>query len=255
MKFTKTRNKTPTSGGICLLQKKARLLMQRDYRKDWTDYPIDAIPSKSKLPDFLFELLEKEKAKTILDLGCGIGKFAIELCQKGYSVVGVDINPEAIKKAKAEAQKSISNSAENYLRFYEGDATSLQLTEAPFDAVIMQLVVSIIGGKEERESLFQTAKSLIKKNGLLYLSAVGASEDINPEYAEIYRKDFGFTQEQHTYFSRDNEGKILYATHHFTRNGLEKLLSAFKEIKIREEFETTRSGKKARFLYVTAKAK
>ena len=50
--------------------------MKRDFREDWREYPADKIPSKSKLPVFLFELLKKEKVKTILDIGCGVGKFA-----------------------------------------------------------------------------------------------------------------------------------------------------------------------------------
>lgn len=232
------------------------IIMERDYRKDWKEYPVDTIPSKSKLPDFLFELLEKEKVKTILDLGCGTGKFSIELYQKGYSVAGVDINPEAIKKAKEEALKVIAGSSVNYLKFYEGNATDLQLDEAPFDAVLLQLVISIIGNVGDREKLLQTAKKSLKKDGMLYFSAVGASDSINPEYAEIYEKDSALTGEKYTYFSRDSNGKILYATHHFPDHELKELIKKnFKEIKMRKEKETTRSGKNAYFFYVTARAK
>ncbi len=86
--------------------------MKRDYCKDWKEYPADVIPSKIKLPTFLYELFEKEGVKTILDFGCGIGKFAIDLYRRGYSVVGVDINPKAIEKA--EAEKIINPSSKNY---------------------------------------------------------------------------------------------------------------------------------------------
>lgn len=231
--------------------------MQRDHRKDWREYPVDIIPTKDKLPDFLYDLLEKEKVKTILDFGCGIGKFAIELYQKGYSVAGVDINPRAIEKAKEEAKKVIDTSSSNYLRFYIGDI-NLQLEEAPFDIIILQLVISLIGGVKERKQLLQTCRNLLKQNGLLYLSASAVSDDINPKYKEIYQRDFPVTKEMYTYFSRDSDGRILYVTHHFTVKELKGLLqSNFKEIRIRKEKEASsrRADEAAYFFYVTAKAK
>lgn len=232
--------------------------MQRDYHKDWREYSADIIPSKSKLPDFLYELLEKEGVKTVLDFGCGIGKFAIDLYKKGYSVVGIDINPEAIEKAKAEAQKIIDTSSENYLRFYVGDISDLQLKEAPFDSVLIQLVISIIGGVKDRQQLLKTSRNLLKQGGLLYLSASGVSDDINPKYAETYNRDFPKTGEMHTYFSKDPEGKILYVTHHFTEKELEELLQPnFTHIIIRKEKEASsrRPDEAAYFLYATAEAK
>ena len=234
------------------------IYMQRDYRRDWQQCPVGRIPSKEKLPGFLFGLLEKEMAKTVLDLGCGIGKFAIGLYNRGYSVVGVDINKEAVKSAKAESQKAINPASGNYLKFYAADAIALELKEAPFDAVLMQLLISIIGGPAERRELLHAARALLKQGGLLYLSASGVSGGINPKYAETYEKDFPLTGEKHTYFSRDADGKVLYATHHFTGKELRELLSAeFKEIKIRKarEASSRRPEEAAYFLYATAKAK
>ncbi len=219
---------------------------------------MDEIPSKDKLPAFLYTVLEKEGVKTILDLSCGIGKLSVELYQSGYSVVGIDINPEAIAKAKAEAQKIFNPSSKNYLRFYVGDIHDLQLEDAPFDAVLMQLVISIIGGVENRKLLLQTGRNLLKRGGLLYLSASGVSDNINPKYAETYKRDFPTTGEMYTYFSKDSEGRILYVTHHFTEKELEKLLQPdFKHIKIRKEKEASsrRHDEAAYFLYATAEAK
>jgi len=53
--------------------------------------------------DFRFYLgkLPKPPAR-ILDIGCGTGTFAIELVQRGYSVIGVDPAPEMIAAARAK---------------------------------------------------------------------------------------------------------------------------------------------------------
>ncbi len=232
--------------------------MQRDFRKDWREYPADKIPSKNKLPDFLFELLKKEQVKTVLDSGCGVGRSAIDLYRRGYSVVGVDINQKAIEKAKAEAQKIIDPPSDNFLRFYVKDITDLQLEEAPFDAVLMQLVISLIGDVDDRKKLLQMSRKLIKPDGILYLSASGVSDDINPKYEETYKKDFPITGEMYTYLSRDSEGRVLYATHHFTEKELKELLqTGFKEIKIikKKEMSSRRPDEVAYFFYATARAK
>ena len=50
------------------------------------------------------------------------------------------------------------------------------------------------------------------------------SDAINPGYARLYTADFAQTGERHTYYSRDSEGRILYATHHFTSEELASLL-------------------------------
>jgi SAM-dependent methyltransferase len=39
----------------------------------------------------------------ILDLACGVGRHALELARRGFSVVGVDISPELIEIAEGEA--------------------------------------------------------------------------------------------------------------------------------------------------------
>ncbi|MGL4854703.1 MAG: class I SAM-dependent methyltransferase, partial [Lentisphaeria bacterium] len=40
------------------------------------------------------------KGKTILDLGCGTGKYTAKLNQDGYDVIGFDVDKEMLKVAK-----------------------------------------------------------------------------------------------------------------------------------------------------------
>jgi SAM-dependent methyltransferase len=57
-------------------------------------------------PELLVELVESGQVKPgrALDLGCGLGNYAIWLAGKGFDVVGVDASPTAIKIAKRNAR-------------------------------------------------------------------------------------------------------------------------------------------------------
>src|SRR3989344_7196768 len=48
----------------------------------------------------VIQLLEGEKIKSILDVGCGEGNLLIELKKKRLNVQGIDISEEALEKAK-----------------------------------------------------------------------------------------------------------------------------------------------------------
>lgn len=69
--------------------------------------PLEAIPWNVETPPkILVELVESKKVnpcKTI-DLGCGIGYYAIYLASRGFDVTGIDISPTAIKIAKEKAE-------------------------------------------------------------------------------------------------------------------------------------------------------
>jgi SAM-dependent methyltransferase len=60
----------------------------------------------------------------ILDIGCGPGKYAIELAQKASSVVGVDLSPRMIRLARENAVQA----GTDHVRFEEAawDETDLQ---------------------------------------------------------------------------------------------------------------------------------
>lgn len=43
-------------------------------------------------------------AHAVLDLGCGTGRHAMQLAQRGYSVTGVDLSPSMVERAKERAE-------------------------------------------------------------------------------------------------------------------------------------------------------
>ncbi|MFM8415129.1 MAG: hypothetical protein ACKOCX_10435, partial [Planctomycetota bacterium] len=89
-----------------------------------------------------------------------------------------------------------------------------------------------------------------------FLSASGVSDDVNPEYARLYAHDSTLTGEAFTYWSRDDTGRVLYATHHFTESELRGLLAAAGltsiDITPVQEASSRRPQERAIFLYATA---
>jgi len=80
--------------------------------------------------DYIHSLIEKHRpgARTLLDLGCGTGRHANLLAERGYDVVGVDRSPEMLAEARARAKGGKNE-------FVEGDLRTVRL-ERQFDVVV-----------------------------------------------------------------------------------------------------------------------
>ncbi|MGI9178150.1 MAG: class I SAM-dependent methyltransferase, partial [Pirellulales bacterium] len=212
----------------------------RDARDDWRRFDAGAIPSKDSTPR-LDAFLEEVAAEaggaglSLLDVGCGSGRLSQRIFERGFSVLGVDINPDAIQAAQQLATPPAT--AGRSLRFAVADVAtdaSPRLEGGPFDVIVCQLVISIIGTLHERTNLLRHLRAALRPGGRLFLSASGVSDTINPGYARLYADDLPLTGERHTYLSRNASGEVLYTTHHFTDDELRDLLDAagFDEIRV-----------------------
>ena len=76
---------------------------------------------------FLLSLVPAD-AVSVLDVGCGLGRFTIKLASPNREVIGVDLSPEMI----ARAQKSVTP----HLKFLCGDFLERDFSEEQFDCVI-----------------------------------------------------------------------------------------------------------------------
>lgn len=56
-----------------------------------------------------------------LDLGCGTGRWSVELARRGWQVVGIDVVPKAVRAARERARTAGVDAS-----FVEGDVTALR---------------------------------------------------------------------------------------------------------------------------------
>jgi len=80
--------------------------------------------------DFLVQELRLKPGATILDVGCGTGRHAIELARRGYIITGVDLSTGMLAEAKKSAKK-----AKVAVTWVQANATRMRFDQH-FDAVI-----------------------------------------------------------------------------------------------------------------------
>jgi release factor glutamine methyltransferase len=83
---------------------------------------------------FLFaENLEVQKAETVLDMGTGCGILGIIAAEKAKTVVGVDVNPYAVRCARENANL---NNVQNKSYYLQGDLFTPLSERFKFDVVL-----------------------------------------------------------------------------------------------------------------------
>ena len=103
-------------------------------RKSWeSTYESDQTPFDVDAPDEWIAELEREGqiGADVLDCGCGPGRTAMYLAERGHRVLGIDISQNAIERARQKAAaRHIA------VEFRREDALRLSAIEERFDAVV-----------------------------------------------------------------------------------------------------------------------
>lgn len=111
---------------------------------------------------------------TVLDIGCGLGLVAIDVAQKAKKVVGIDILPQSIEKAKKRYTH------QKNLKFIIGDATNFDFKEK-FDAILLSNVLEHINSRID----------FLKKISPLGEKLIIRVPMINRDWLTIYKKNIG----------------------------------------------------------------
>jgi SAM-dependent methyltransferase len=101
------------------------------YSESWFDLFLGDQESGKTTQEiaFLAAVLPKPDGASVLDVCCGYGRHAIQLAKQGYTVLGIDRDPEVIRRAQA-----LTDAASVTFRTY--DMTRLHELSDQFDAVI-----------------------------------------------------------------------------------------------------------------------
>lgn len=112
---------------------------------------------------FVLDLIDRtDNAKRILDVGCGTGVTALDLAQKGYEVSGIDIAPNMILRAQAEAHRRHVP-----CDFRVGIAENLPYPDQSFDVL---LALGLLGNILEDRPVLNEMARVLRARGRLILT-------------------------------------------------------------------------------------
>ncbi|CAN7514332.1 methyltransferase domain-containing protein [Phenylobacterium sp. LjRoot219] len=107
----------------------ARVLDQFSQQAD--AYAALVNTARNPAADPLIEALAPQGAEHVLDVGCGSGQFAVAIAPRVAQVVGADLTPAMLDKARAQqAQAGVANVA-----WLQADSTALPVADGAFDIV------------------------------------------------------------------------------------------------------------------------
>jgi SAM-dependent methyltransferase len=92
--------------------------------------PLDVpyVPSPNPVVDAMLKLADVKKTDTVMDLGCGDGRIVITAARTyGAQGIGVDLNPERVEEARANAK---SAGVDSRVRFEENDLFKADIGKA-----------------------------------------------------------------------------------------------------------------------------
>ena len=111
----------------------------------------------------LIELCPPSSDKKVLDIGCGEGKDAVYMAQKGYDVTAFDLTENGIRKTLVLAEMRNVN-----INAYVDDINTFSIDEQ-FDLIYSTGTVQYIF-EENKKSFFDKLNKITKKNGIVYIN-------------------------------------------------------------------------------------
>ncbi len=158
----------------------------------------------------------------VLDAGGGPGRYSIEMCKAGYSVVLLDLSPGCITTAKDKFKSEPESVQTRMLEFVVGDVRDLSRFETDsFDAVLCLDPLSYLSDKNHRIKAVSELVRVAKAGAAVVISVRGylatlrtilvqASDELNtPSFSNLIRQGDISVRGHLCHFFRADELKHL----------------------------------------------
>ncbi len=104
------------------------ILLSITHVKAQDNLDVPYVPTPTEVVEAMLKVSKVGKNDVVYDLGCGDGRIVITAAKKyGATGIGVDLNPERIKEANANAAE---NGVANKVKFYEGNLFDFDFSKA-----------------------------------------------------------------------------------------------------------------------------
>ena len=120
---------------------------------------------KYEIPD-LVKVFNKQKARKILDIGCGIGEHTIALAKEGFMLYGFERSELMIKEAKKK-HALLPKRIKNRIKFFSGEyEDSISKINDSFDAAIF-MGNSISHNPDKYKSILKLTSEVLSKSSVM----------------------------------------------------------------------------------------
>jgi ubiquinone/menaquinone biosynthesis C-methylase UbiE len=143
---------------------------------DWYQIPIGAFADQVETA-LIFSLFKLRPGDLVLDAGCGTGHFSLKLAHKGAQVVGVDVAPAMLARAREKA------AGENQeLIFCQMDICQLDYPSYYFDGVVSVAAFEFV---RDRERAFAELMRVLKPGGKLLIATINRDSVWGDYYIQL----------------------------------------------------------------------
>jgi ubiquinone/menaquinone biosynthesis C-methylase UbiE len=215
----------------------------------WSSYKVELIPSTTQVASELLQGLPV--LRNVVDIGCGTGGGVAALAQiASDSIIGVDVNREAIHRAH------VRTTGLHGAGFLAADANGLPFEDNTFDLAIAQALFTVIPTRAERGAIVEQVRRVVQPGGFFYVGDF-LQDLTSPRYRQRYEVGYELTGEYGTFPVEDAAGGIAYFAHHFAEDELVEHVENFGFFVIKSAITSlkTYSGHKIRGMSLVAQLK
>ena len=170
----------------------------------------------------------------VLDFGCGTGRLALLLAERGHEVVGVDPAAAMLELARAR-------DVDGRVRWLEDDARNVVLGDLRFDLIVMTgNVFQVFLTDDDARAVLATAHRHLAPGGRLTFETREPSarewEDWTPEATRevVYIEGIGEVEVCHAFRERHGE-LITFETRHVLPDGSRRMSPSTLRLRTREQ--------------------
>jgi len=182
-------------------QEEIRAHYDEDYYKPLLEGYLNKDSFTRYRQKMVFEIYNPGTNERVLDLGCGVGTFTLELAQRGVDVVGLDYSEESINICKKLAEQLNVQPG-----FQLADVTDTKFDDDSFDVIIAADLTEHLY-PDIFKMFVKESKRILRQNGKLLIWTPNPGHIIE------------FFKQRDLIFKRD-EGHVGYKTLNELKEGL-----------------------------------